>query len=239
MVTGLVNNRSYNKQHKADTKPRYSLFGIRYSSLNGFTLLEILISIAILSVVLTALYNTFFLSHKALAAVDGTLLKLQESRAFVDILKREIESVFYSPDNSFTVFSTEDRDFFGRQASRLTITSFSSSIDGVAKINYNAEERDGRLIITKEIISAFSQPDLSQPSGNYKVDMLEDMESFALECRYGNKWVKTWDSTLTKDVPDEVKISVTFFIANEDIKDKAGRLFIISDIAKPRIGKYL
>ncbi|WP_435547876.1 PulJ/GspJ family protein [Desulfobacterium sp. N47] len=203
----------------------------------GFTLLEILISVAILSVVLTALYQTFFLSHKALAAVDGTLLKLQESRAFVDILKREIESVYYSPDNNYSVFSTEDRDYFGRQTSRLTMTSFSSSIEGVVKLNYNVDERDGRLIITKEIISACSQPDLSQPSASNKVDMLEDVESFTVESRFGNRWVKTWDSSLTKYVPDEVKISVTFFLTNKDKQDKSGRLFVISDIAKPRVGK--
>lgn len=223
----------------AKNKLRYLTQAVRSSNLNGFTLLEILISIAILSVVLTALYNTFFLSNRALAAVDGTLLKLQESRAFADILKREIESAYYSPGNKHSVFRMNDRDFYGRQASRLTMTSFSPLIDGTAQITYNAEERDGGLVITKEIISAFSQKDLSLPSGSRKVDMLEDVESFTVECRYGNIWVKTWDSGSTKYVPDEVKISVTFFLGDEGKQDKSGSLFVISDTAKPRTGKNL
>ncbi len=212
---------------------------MKKSRIGGFTLLEVLISISILAVVLTALYNTFFLSHKALAAMDGTLVKLQESRAFVDILKREIESAYYFPDNKYSVFIMDDRDFNGRQASRLTVTSLSPSMDGMAKITYNTEERDGRLIVTKEIMSAFSQPNPSQPSASYKADMLEDIESFAVEVNYGSNWVKTWDSTLTKYVPDEVRISVTFFISNEDNRNKSGSLFVVSDIAKPRIGRDL
>lgn len=209
------------------------------SRIKGFTLLEILISIAILSVVLTALYNTFFLSHKALAAVDGTLLKLQESRAFVDILKREIESVIYSRDNNYTVFRMDDKDYYGRQASRLTMSSLSPLTNGMAKINYATEERDGKLIITKEIKSAFLQPDLSQKTQNRKFDMIEDVESFTVECRYGNRWVKTWDSALTKSVPNEIRISVRFYISNNETRDNTGRLFVVSDTAKPKIGKNL
>jgi len=212
---------------------------VKESRINGFTLLEILISIAILSVVLTALYNTFFLSHKALAAVDGTLLKLQESRAFVDILKREIESVIYSRDNSYTVFRMDDRDYYGHQASRLTMSSLSPLTNGMAKINYTTEERDGRLIITKEIKSAFLQPDLYQKTQSNKIDMIEDVQSFTVECKYGNRWVKTWDSALTKNVPNEIRILVTFYISNKETRDNTGRLYVISDIAKPRIGKNL
>ncbi|HYA13014.1 MAG TPA: prepilin-type N-terminal cleavage/methylation domain-containing protein, partial [Syntrophales bacterium] len=64
----------------------------------GFTLIEVLIAIAIMAVVLIALYNTFDLAGRAVFGVDRSLVKLQEARAFVDTLKREIESAFYSQD---------------------------------------------------------------------------------------------------------------------------------------------
>lgn len=196
--------------------------------------MELLIAIVIMSAVLAALYHTFFLSHRALVAVDESLLRLQESRSFEDALKREIESVLYSPDNSYSVFKMDDRDFYGRQASRLVMTSVSPLINGMAKITYEVEERDGKLVITKEMV-----PALSQPSESRKVDLLEDVESFTVEGRYGDRWVKTWDSALAKDVPDEVRISVTLFITNGEKQNQTNIPFSISDIAKPRVGKRL
>lgn len=187
-----------------------------------------------MSAVLAALYHTFFLSHRALVAVDESLLKLQESRSFVDTLKREIESVLYSPDNSNSVFKMDDRDFYGRQTSRLMMTSLSPLINGMARITYSVEERDGKLVITKNIVPAFSQS-----SENRNVDLLEDVESFTLEGKYGDRWVKTWDSTLAKDIPEEVKISVTLFITNGEKQAKSRVPFSISDVARPKIGKKL
>jgi prepilin-type N-terminal cleavage/methylation domain-containing protein len=207
---------------------------VLYCCPEGFTLLELLIALVITSAVLAALYNTFFLSHRALVTVDESLLKLQEARSFVDTLKREIESVLYSPDNSYSVFKMDDRDFYGRQASRLMMTSFSPLISGMAKITYRVEERNGKLVITKEMV-----PALSQPAESRNVDLLEDVESFTLEGKYGDRWVKTWDSALAKDIPDEVRISVTLFITNGEKQEQAKVPFSISDIAKPKMGKRL
>ena len=60
----------------------------------GFTLIEVLTAIAIMAMVLITLYSTFILANRALFNVDQSLVKLQESRAFVDTLKREIEVRF-------------------------------------------------------------------------------------------------------------------------------------------------
>ena len=51
----------------------------------GFTLLEVLIAVAILSIVLTALYGTFFMSSRAMEDMDESTTKLQESRKAIDI----------------------------------------------------------------------------------------------------------------------------------------------------------
>jgi prepilin-type N-terminal cleavage/methylation domain-containing protein len=200
----------------------------------GFTLIELLIAITITSAVLAALYHTFFISHKALVSVDNSIVKLQESRSFMDTLKKEMESVLYSPDNARCVFRIDDRDIYGNQASRLVMTTFSPLINGMAKITYGVEERDGRLVITKEIVSAMSPDDESR-----KLDLLEDVGSFTLESRYGDSWVKTWNSSLMKDVPDEVRISVMLSVPNEEEQKRIGVPFSISDIIKPRTGKKL
>jgi prepilin-type N-terminal cleavage/methylation domain-containing protein len=197
----------------------------------GFTLIEVLISIAIMAMVLIALYSTFALANRALFNVDQSLVKLQEARAFVDTLKREIESAFYSKDNSYCVFKLDDRDFYGRQTSSLTVTSSSPLIKGLSNINYTVEERKGILVITKNMVSA-----LSQSAENNKMDLLEDIESFTLQAKYQNAWVKTWDSSLTKITPDEVKIILTIRLKNREGDEKNALPFSIFETARVRIG---
>ena len=197
----------------------------------GFTLIEVLISIAIMAMVLIALYSTFALANRALFNVDQSLVKLQEARAFVDTLKREIESAFYSKDISNCVFKMDDRDFYGRQTSSLTVTLSSPLINGLSNINYTVEERKGILVITKNMVSA-----LSQSAENNKMDLLEDIESFTLQAKYQNAWVKTWDSSLTKITPDEVKIILTIRLKNREGDDKNALPFSIFETARVRIG---
>lgn len=200
----------------------------------GFTLIEILVALAILSVIITALYSTFFLSHKAINAVDDSLVRMQEVRTMLDVIKREIEAAVYSGDKKYTLFKLEDRDFYGKQASQLTFTAFSPLRPGLSKITYAVEEDKGSLMLRKKLISAFTQP----PETN-GMDLMEDMASFTVEARYQGQWIKTWDSTLNYGIPEEVKITVTILNKEKDKKQDSGTPYSISDIARPRIGKTI
>jgi hypothetical protein len=59
---------------------------------------------------------------------------------------------------------------------------------------------------------------------------MEDIESFSLEAKQGNKWVKTWDSTLMHGAPDEVRIIVTIRLKTP---------FALFETAKLKIGKEI
>ncbi len=191
----------------------------------GFTLIEILIALALLSVVLAAIYSTFFLSQRAIEGIDESLLKLQESRRALDILKREMDSVFFQRNNESTGLKILDRDFYGKQASELTFTTFSPLRPSFSKISYYLEDKDGRLILFKKVELPF------QKEESERVDILEDIEAFTIDAKYGDKWVKTWDTVLTGNLPTEIRISMTI-----RIKDKEIDLF---EIASPRIGRSI
>lgn len=189
----------------------------------GFTLIEILVAVAILSIVLAAIYSTFFLSHRAIEGMDESLLKLQESRNAIDILRRELDSVYYEGKNDSTILQIQDRDLYGKQAAQLTFTSFSVLRPGISRISYYIEDKDGNLNLLKKIESPYSKEETEG------VDIIEGLEEFTVEAKYNNTWVKTWDTEINKNLPDEIRITLSVMVK--------GKKMTLSDISKPMYGK--
>jgi len=54
-----------------------------------------------------------------------------------------------------------------------------------------------------------------------------------VEARYGDKWVKTWDSAESSSMPEEIRVSVKVYTK------KGETPFIVYDVARPRYGKPL
>jgi general secretion pathway protein J len=189
----------------------------------GFTLLEVLVAVAILSIILAAIYSTFFLSHRAIEGMDESMLKLQESRKAIDILRRELDSAFYRQDEGDTFLKILDRDIYGKQAAKLRFTTFSTLRPGLSKISYYVEEQDGKLNLFKKIESPYSTEEIEG------VDIIEDLEAFTVEVMYNGKWVKTWDTDITKGMPGEIRICLSMMIK--------GRKVDLFDVSRPRVGK--
>ena len=196
--------------------------------------MEVLIAIAVTSFLLTALYATFFLSQKAISSIDDYLIRLQETRTALDILKREIESAFYAKEKGYSIFKLQDRDFYGRPTSNITFTTFSPVLAGLAKISYTVEEVDGKLILKKAIASAFSSKSQSK-----EFELIEDIHSFTIEARFKDNWVKTWDSSITYRLPEEVRIKITFTEKSKGGKENSQKTHSLFDIAKPVINRTL
>jgi general secretion pathway protein J len=189
----------------------------------GFTLLEVLIAVAILSIVLTALYGTFFLSNRAMEDMDESMTKLQESRKAIDILRRELEASYSKDNDEKTFVKILDKDLYGKQATQLEFTAFTTVRPGLSKISYYMEEKDGKRTLFKKIESSFGKEE------SEGADIIEDLEEFTIEAKYQDQWVKTWDTGITKKMPDEIKISLSVMIK--------GRKVTLSDMARPMYNK--
>jgi general secretion pathway protein J len=191
----------------------------------GFTLLEVLIAVAILSIVLTALYGTFFMSSRAMEDMDESMTKLQESRKAIDILRRELEAAYHNDNNEKTFVKILDKDLYGKQATQLEFTAFTMVRPGLSKISYYMEEKDKKRTLFKKIGSSFGKEE------SEGADIIEDLEEFTIEAKYQDKWVKTWDTGIIKKMPDEIKISLSVMIK--------GRKVTLSDMARPMYGKTI
>jgi general secretion pathway protein J len=190
---------------------------------DGFTLLEMLIATALLAIILAALYSTFFLSQRAIDGLDESLIKLQECRNALDVIGREAESLLYTRTNSHSFFKVEDKDIYGKQASRLSFTSFSPLNYGLSAISYYVEEKDGVLTLYKKMENPYKPDDTVKG-----VDLIEGVGSFTVEVKQGDKWVKTWDTIETGSAPPEIRITITALL-----KDRPVSLF---ETVRPMIG---
>jgi general secretion pathway protein J len=190
----------------------------------GFTLIELLIAVLLLSVITAALYSTFFVSEKAMRGLDGSLQGLRESRAGIDTLSRELDSASYRPGDKYSSFRMEDRDIYGREASRITFTAFSLLRPGLSRISYYAEEKDGRLTLFKKIEDAYNPG-----QGRQAVDLIEGIESFSIAAKHNDTWVKSWDADDTGHLPSELRVEITINFNDkplklyEDITTKIGK----------------
>jgi len=217
--------------------------GDRGRRMRGFTLLEVLVSLTLLTIILGAVYTSLFTVHSAIERFDDISLKYHEIRTALDIMRREIEGAFLPEPR--TNFIIEDRDIFGRTASRLYLTAFSFRSSGLKTISYYVDEREGRLNLVKKESSAFRTLILSTSftplianaqaenltDRIYTTEVVEEIEGFTVETLFNNKWVKTWDAKQTGNLPEVIRVSI-------ELDDK-GKKVKLTEYARPKIGRQL
>ncbi|MCI0468885.1 MAG: prepilin-type N-terminal cleavage/methylation domain-containing protein [Nitrospirae bacterium] len=198
------------------------------NSRRGFTLIEVLIAISIVTLMLIALYGSFFLSRRAIEAVDDSLIRLQEIRMTLDIVRRETESALYEKQTPYSNIKIKDRDEYGRQTSELSLTTFSPLCRGLCSVSYYMKRKNGKFILMKDIRSAYQDKETDKKNES---ELIEDIETFTVEARDGKKWLRTWDSREAGKTPDEIRVAIAVNIN--------GRIIDIYEQAAPKIGRRI
>lgn len=193
---------------------------------SGFTLLEVLIALALLSLVAGALYGTFFALTKGRETATAGMEERRELRSTLDLLRRELSGTWYNKENKRLHFVVEDRDQYGKQASILEFSTIappspdSGSCDQVV-VRYEPLIRDGKMILARQSRELYLE---TEPP---RYPQMEELTAFLVECYDGAKWVKSWDTAINLGLPKAVRVTVT-------VKE-GERTVDFSAIATPRI----
>ncbi|HJV67267.1 MAG TPA: type II secretion system protein GspJ [Geomonas sp.] len=196
----------------------------------GFTLLELLIALALLVILAGALYGTYFSVVSAREKGAARMDERRELSTTLGKLHSELACAFFKSSNSVSassnsnsgggstagrlVFKVEDKDSFGKPTSTLTFTAIrpprvtAAPASDVILVQYAVkEEKDGVLTLTREQRDAYW--DSNYRSTPYPV--MESIDGFQVECYDGNKWVKSWDTapTLNGRLPKAVRVTLT------------------------------
>ena len=121
----------------------------------GFTLIEVLIALALLGVLAGTLYSTYFTLIKGRESAAEGMEARRELRTTLDLLRRELNSALYRSLPGGTKnrlrFLVEDRDIFGKPASRLAFTTIAPPQPGGQAISdqidlvYEIVEREKKM----------------------------------------------------------------------------------------------
>lgn len=189
----------------------------------GFTLLEILIAMAILSILLLSVYSTFSSVYRAVEATDGTMTTLREARLFFEFLRREVEGSYMTREGSAndTFFVVRDRDVFGKRLSDLRFTCFVPYGQGLFAVAYALDPDRGTLL--KKVSSIFEK---DEPQD---IEVLSGVQEFAVEVFIGGKWVGTYDGRAAGALPSKVRAKIVVRIQ--------GQLVPIEETMSPRMAQ--
>jgi len=176
----------------------------------GFTLLELLIALALLSILSSAIYGTYFSLMRGRESATAGMESRRELRVTLDMLRRELSSVLYNRTNKRLHFVVEDRDIFGKPASTLdftTITVPSGSVlptSDMVILRYQPVEREKekKIVLGRQVKDVFTTED------PVRYPQMEEVEGFLVECYDGGKWVKSWDTAINMGLPKSVRVTV-------------------------------
>jgi general secretion pathway protein J len=191
----------------------------------GLTLVEVLVSVAVLSMIATLIYGTFdSLSHaKKGEAQRGD--RTRQARSALDRMAREMQGAYLSMHNpGIPILQTRVTAWIGKNSSpydRVDFIAFAhlrtekdSKESDQAEVGYFAlpdPEKDGKTdLVRREQTPA----DMDPQRGGIVSVLCEDIESF--DVRYFDpvsaSWIETWDSSLVtaqqNRLPLEVKITL-------------------------------
>lgn len=190
---------------------------------SGFTLLEILIAVAIMSTLLVGLYTVFFSVSSAQARVESELEQTRQLRRFMDVISTEIRSAFYKEENERTLFEGKSLGRSSRERSSLGFTWFgyprvsraegtearpASELISVRYYVKKVSDEEGEISNAGALYKTRWNPYEGEGSG-YSAEVMENVERFALSYFDGNDWVSGWDASNEKKLPVAVKIELT------------------------------
>lgn len=174
---------------------------------SGFTLIEVLVALAVGSIALLSLYGVLMSVLGAGERTGSSLERDLEAGMFLDRLSGEVNSAYFSPEDPRSAFSGKTRS--GASALEFTYySSFSSrpqrggvpSTDLMA-IGYFAKHGEGGLALYRETWN----PLIGE---RFVSEALSGIEAFELSYSNGTAWANAWEAPLEKKLPFAVRARV-------------------------------
>ncbi len=201
----------------------------------GFTLVEVLLTLAIFSVILVVLLSSFTGTERVREILTGRSRDFRQIRMAIDTIGADLAGAFSSDRIESTAFSCREDTFSGKPAATLVFTAFTlpeaesprPSGDIVKRKFFTKLSRDGRFLELYREES--SLPLIENRIPTREVKMADHLLGFRVEAEAVGTWSKEWPAgggksmlpakvafTLTSSTGEEYRRVVTLHLAGEE-----------------------
>ena len=190
---------------------------IKYCSVEGFTLIELMIAVTILGVVTLIVASALHLGARAWEKGTEKDDRIQATQVVFGILKGQIASALPYE----TIIDGKTSFFFKGDDKQLQYVSMTSLYSGKSYgnviVTYRVSEMEKKKILEvleQRIVSADLKDDSTHEEANTWRTLAENLNGFSFEyagCPEPNdglSWVEQWDSNEQGGVPAAVKITM-------------------------------
>lgn len=193
----------------------------------GFTLVEILVAMAIIVAIVSMVYGSYFATAKSARAYEAKITESQQVRRMLQQVARQVRCSYANtatksqdqdkpvsregkslPEN-VTNFFYSDPDAPGGEILHVVTTNGifceQDSTDGLFEVTYKFDKDSAMLFLSQKRFVGTSKHTIErkwQP-------LLTNVSCFELTFYDGQQWLKKWDFDQEKELPCAVKISVT------------------------------
>lgn len=170
------------------------------SANGGFTLVEILVTLAIFATLLTLLLSAFTGAARTREALADRSRAFRQVGIVIDRIGSDIEGAVSSARRPETALTCKEDQFSGKPAATLVFTAFSvpettgsrPSSDLVKVKYYTVLSEDGSYLeLYREQADL---PLVENRMDTRRVRMAQRLQAFRVELYDGTKWVKEWPS---------------------------------------------
>lgn len=194
----------------------------------GFTLIEILVAVAIIVTIVSMVYGSYFATSKSAQACRKRIALSQQGRELLGRMARQIRCS-YAPsfrkstppagkgslkneetqENIINYFTGNSGQMGGEILYLVTtngILEGQDPADGLFEATYKFDKLSGTLLLSQE---RFVDGTKSFIEDRNWQTLAENIESIELAFSDGRQWLNTWDFKEKKGLPYAVKINIT------------------------------
>jgi len=198
------------------------------SGKGGFTLVEILVAMAIIVTIVSMVYGSYFATSKSTQAYKSRIILSQEGRKVLEQMTRQIRCSYANkakkntyqtsipqqekadPVGEINYFNGNSDEPSGEILHLVTTSGFfvgQGPSDGLFEVTYKFDKSKGLLFSSQR---RFAPTIKSAAQKNKWQPIAEDIEFLNLSFFDGQQWQNKWDFKDKRELPCAVKINITW-----------------------------
>jgi general secretion pathway protein J len=182
---------------------------------SDFTLLEMLVALALVSVIAGALYGSLHVAFKARESAEAAVEPVRRAELTITLIRGDVESVLPPTGLLAAEFVGEDAtDAGGRDADTLVLHS-SANIPAadrpacdirMVELSCEPDDTGKDNLIVRRITTRLLAPETAEPVEEV---LCRNVEAFNLRYFDGSGWVESWNSSSAGNaLPEAVEVTI-------------------------------